>query len=199
MGTPKEGLDWGGATLLEHTVRTLSRAVGGPVVAVGSPGRGLPPLPPGVETAVDAVEGRGPLAGLVAGLRAIETRADLAFVAAVDLPLLREELVRHVARACGPGHDAAVPRALGRAHPLAAAYRVGVRPVAEELLAGGRGRVLDLLEEVRVRWLDEHDLLADPALAAADPRLESLTNLNSPADYDAALALSPSSKRPRSG
>jgi molybdopterin-guanine dinucleotide biosynthesis protein A len=36
--------------------------------------------------------------------------------------------------------------------------------------------------------LDEDALLADPALAAADPALDSVLNLNEPADYEAARA-----------
>lgn len=38
--------------------------------------------------------------------------------------------------------------------------------------------------------LDEAALLADPELAAADPELESVFNVNSPEDYDAARARS---------
>ena len=36
--------------------------------------------------------------------------------------------------------------------------------------------------------LDQSALLADPALAAADPRLESLVNVNTPAEYQEARA-----------
>ena len=45
-----------------------------------------------------------------------------------------------------------------------------------------------LFEVCRVRRLDEAALLADPALAAFDPALDSVLNLNEPADYDAARA-----------
>ena len=43
-----------------------------------------------------------------------------------------------------------------------------------------------LFEACRVRRLDAADLLADPALAALDPDLESVLNLNEPGDYEAA-------------
>ena len=39
--------------------------------------------------------------------------------------------------------------------------------------------------------LGERALLDDPALAAADPELRSLVNLNDPDDYRAARAASP--------
>ena len=45
-----------------------------------------------------------------------------------------------------------------------------------------------LFEACRVRRLDADALLADPALAALDPDLDSVLNLNEPADYEAARA-----------
>jgi molybdenum cofactor guanylyltransferase len=39
-----------------------------------------------------------------------------------------------------------------------------------------------------VRQLDDGALLADPALAALDPDLDSVLNLNEPSDYEAARA-----------
>ena len=45
-----------------------------------------------------------------------------------------------------------------------------------------------LFEACRVRRLDAGALLGDPALAAVDPDLDSLLNLNEPADYEAARA-----------
>ena len=45
-----------------------------------------------------------------------------------------------------------------------------------------------LFEACRVRRLDAAALLADPALAALDPDLDSVLNLNEPADYEAARA-----------
>ena len=44
-----------------------------------------------------------------------------------------------------------------------------------------------LLDELGVHWLREPELLADPALAAADPELDSLLNVNTPDEYRAAL------------
>ena len=43
-----------------------------------------------------------------------------------------------------------------------------------------------LFEACRVRRLDAAALLADPALAALDPDLDSVLNLNEPGDYEAA-------------
>ena len=45
-----------------------------------------------------------------------------------------------------------------------------------------------LFEACRTTRLDADALLVDPALAALDPELDSVLNLNEPADYDAARA-----------
>ena len=104
MGRPKAELAWGGRTLVEHVAATLAQAVDGPVVVVRAPGQRLPDLPAGVEVAEDAVEGRGPLEGIAAGLRAIESRADAAFVTSTDVPFLRAAFVaRFSSSGAAPG------------------------------------------------------------------------------------------------
>ncbi len=174
MGTPKAGLEWHGSTLVRHVAGVVGSAAG-PVVVVRAPGQELPTLPDGVRVVEDAREGRGPLEGLRAGLRGLEPAVEAAYVAAVDLPFLTPEAVRRALAALAGGADAAVPRAGGRAHPLAAAYRATVLAVVDGLLAGGRARMGDLLERLEITWLDEE--------------LEALRNLNTPADYARARAL----------
>ena len=187
MGKPKAALEWRGTPLVSGISSLLARTLDGPIVVVRAPGQELPTLPDGVEIAEDARAGRGPLEGLAAGLRAAGERADRAFVSSTDLPLLQASFVRRVAAALRDGVDAAVPRCGGNAHPLAAAYRLTVLPPIERLLDSDRLRMSSLLDEIAVRWLDSGWLLADPALAADDPHLDSLLNLNEPADIPTAL------------
>jgi molybdopterin-guanine dinucleotide biosynthesis protein A len=188
MGTPKATLEWHGSTLLRRVVGIVARATGGPVVVVRAPGQDLPALPKGVEVTEDAREGRGPLQGLAAGLAAVDGRADVAFVSSTDAPLLHPAFVRRVVGALDGEHDVALPQAGGFPHPLAAAYRTTLLPAVRELLAADRRRPAFLFETCRVRRLDEALLLADPAVAAFDPALDSVLNLNEPADYRAARA-----------
>jgi molybdopterin-guanine dinucleotide biosynthesis protein A len=187
MGRSKASLEWHGSTLLRRVVGIVGRGAEGPVVVVRAPGQPLPPLPPGVELVTDAREGRGPLQGIAAGLAALQDRADAAYISSTDVPLLHPAFVRRMLAAV-EGVDVAVPQAGGFRHPLAAAYRVSLLPLVEELIAEERMKPALLFERCRVRWLDERELLADPTLAAADPALESLLNLNEPAEYDAARA-----------
>jgi molybdopterin-guanine dinucleotide biosynthesis protein A len=188
MGTPKAALEWHGSTLLRRIVGLVARAVDGPVVVVRAPAQQLPPLPRSVEVVEDAREGRGPLEGLAAGLAALDGRAQVAFASSTDAPLLHPAFVRRVLGAVAEDVDVVLPRAGGFPHPLAAAYRTTLLPTVERLLAADRLRPAFLFDECRVLRLDEDALLADGALAAADPALDSVLNLNEPADYEAARA-----------
>ena len=187
MGTPKAALEWHGSTLLERVVDAVGRATGR-VVVVRAPGQELPSLPAGVAVVEDARPDRGPLEAMLAGLRAVEAEAEIVFVAAVDLPFLHPAIVARVIRAVGPGVDAAVPVVDGRPQPLAAAYRTGLLPLVAELADGPTRRMGDLLERARVLRLDETALLSDPAVAAVDPGLVGLRDLDTPADLAGARA-----------
>jgi molybdenum cofactor guanylyltransferase len=190
MGTPKAALEWHGATLLHRTVSIVARATSGPVVVVRAPGQDLPePLPAGVLVVDDPREGKGPVQGIAAGLAALAGRAEAAFIASTDLPFLHPAFVRRVLHGlAGAGQDVCLPVARGYPQPLAAAYRVALAETAERLVKEGRLRPAFLFAECAVNRLDDAALLADPVLAALDPHLDSLVNVNEPADYAAARA-----------
>jgi molybdopterin-guanine dinucleotide biosynthesis protein A len=187
MGSPKAWLDFGGEPLLARTVRTVATAAA-PVVVVAAPGQDVPPLPGGVAIVRDAVSGHGPLQGIAAGLEAIAPHAPAAFVSATDAPFLHPALIRRLAALRGPDHDVAVPRTGGHVHALAAVYGVASLPAIQESLSAGRLRLSSLLACTRTLFADEALLLAGAELAAADPSLRSLRNLNTPEEYAAALA-----------
>ena len=203
MGTPKAALEWHGSTLLRRTAAIISRVTDGPVVVVRAPGQPLPDMPAEIEVVDDPREGLGPMQGLAAGLAAIAGRAEIAFVCSTDMPFLHPAFVRRVLRAVAAGTDGTdrtdradgadgadvgLPVARGFPQPLAAAYRTALAPVAQRLVAQQRLRPAFLFEECAVARLDEAALLADPVLAALDPGLDSVLNVNEPADYQAARA-----------
>jgi molybdopterin-guanine dinucleotide biosynthesis protein A len=156
------------------------------VVVVRAPGQALPALPDAVEVVEDAREGRGPLQGLAAGLRAVGDRTTAAYVSSTDVPLLHPRFVQRVLAALDDDVDVVLPHVGGFPQPLSAAYRTALAGTVERLIAEDRMRPAFLFEACRVRRLDAPDLLADPALAALDPDLDSVLNLNEPGDYDAA-------------
>ena len=190
MGRPKAALEWHGSTLLRRTAQIMARATGGPVVVVRAAGQDLPELPDGVLVADDPREGKGPLQGIAAGLAALTGRADLAFVSSTDLPFLHPAFIRRVLGVLEEdgSADVALPVARGYQQPLAAAYRVSLAGIAERLVIQDRLRPAFLFEQCRVRTLDDAELLRDPVLAALDPDLDSVLNVNTPADYAAARA-----------
>jgi molybdenum cofactor guanylyltransferase len=189
MGTPKAALEWHGSTLLRRTVGILTRVTDGPVVVVRAPGQALPPLPAQTELVEDPREGLGPVQGLAAGLAAVTGRAEVAFVSSTDMPFLHPAFVRRVLRAAQEhGVDVGLPVARGYPQPLAASYRVALAPVAAKLVAEERLRPAFLFERCAVDRLDESALRDDPVLAALDPGLDSVINVNEPADYQAARA-----------
>ncbi|WP_157735088.1 molybdenum cofactor guanylyltransferase [Pseudofrankia inefficax] len=190
MGTAKAALEWHGSTFLRRTVGIVGRAVDGPVVVVRAVGQRLPDLPFGTLVVDDPREDKGPVQGIAAGLTALLGRAESAFIASTDLPFLHPAFVTRVLRALdGPdGPAVALPVAHGYQQPLAAGYRTGLGELAARLVEQDRLRPAFLFEACAVLRLDEAALRADPVLAALDPELDSLLNVNTPADYAAARA-----------
>jgi molybdopterin-guanine dinucleotide biosynthesis protein A len=188
MGAPKASLEWHGSTLLRRTVGIVARATGGPVVVVRASGQGLPDLPKGTTVVDDPREGKGPVQGIAAGLAALCDRAEAAFITSTDLPFLHPAFISRVMRVLGApdGPDVALPVARGYPQPLAAAYRSSLAVTAERLVKEDRLRPAFLFGECSVLRLDDAELLTDPVLAALDPDLDSVLNVNTPDDYQAA-------------
>lgn len=179
MGCPKALLPFGDETLLQRVVRILEGVVE-PIVVVAAADQELPPLPPTVRIAHDSEEYAGPLAGMGVGLAALADAADAAYVTACDVPFLKPEFVRAVIAALGD-NEAAVPREAAFYHPLAGVYRTTLVPRIVQLVQAGRLRPLHLIESVRSVPIDVN------ALRAFDGTLDSLRNLNTIEEYQAAL------------
>jgi molybdopterin-guanine dinucleotide biosynthesis protein A len=187
MGQPKAWLPFACERLLQRVVRIVSTAVER-VVVVAAPGQELPELPCEVTIVRDECEGQGPLQGLASGLAALEGSVHAVCLASCDAPFLRPEFVQRVVSHIGLDlptalHEIAVPRVGDRLHPLAAAYRPSVLPHIQRLLREGQRRMTVLFDAMPTRTIEAREL------EDVDPHFESLLNLNSPQDYDAALRL----------
>jgi molybdopterin-guanine dinucleotide biosynthesis protein A len=179
MGRPKAWLPFAGELMLPRIVRVVGEAVG-PRVVVAAPGQELPPLPAGVDVAYDEQEGRGPLQGLAAGLAALGGRVDGVYLSSCDVPFLLPGFIRRLIELTGD-YSACVPHVDGRYHSLAAVYRLDVLPVVRQFLAANQLRSFSLFEAISTRVVEAKEL------TDVDPTLRSLQNLNTPADYEAAL------------
>ncbi|MBM3297296.1 MAG: molybdenum cofactor guanylyltransferase [Candidatus Aminicenantes bacterium] len=145
------------------------RKTGAAVAEERPPGERLPTL----RIVRDAVRGQGPMAGVLAGLSA--ARHNVCAVVACDIPDVRVEFLRRLARIAGDGYDAVVPVSTeGLAEPLLAIYRRTTAPKMEKLLASGRRSLLPLLDKVKTCRFP----LGDPFW---------LKNLNTPGEYRAYL------------
>jgi molybdenum cofactor guanylyltransferase len=179
MGSSKALLPFGDETMLQRVVRLLGTVVS-PLVVVAAAEQSLPQLPSAVTITRDEREGRGPLEGLRAGLKALPPDVEAAYVTSCDVPLLVPEFVQQMIHFLSD-HDIAVVEIDGFAHPLSAVYRRRTLPHIEALLAQDRLRPVFLFEAVITRRVRPEEL------ASADPQLLTLRNLNTPEDYREAL------------
>jgi molybdopterin-guanine dinucleotide biosynthesis protein A len=181
MGTSKALLPFGPETMLQRVVRLLGTVVS-PIVAVAAPDQSLPELPADVIVTRDEREGRGPLEGLRAGLKALPATVVIAYVTSCDVPLLVPGFVRQMI-ALATDHDIAVMEIDGFPHPLSAVYRRSTLPYVEALLAQDRLRPVFLFDAVRTRRVQPAEMMS------ADPDLQTLRNLNTREEYLDALAI----------
>jgi molybdenum cofactor guanylyltransferase len=178
MGTSKALLPFGDETMLQRVVRLLSGVVPA-IVIVAAPDQELPALPPHAVVTRDEREGRGPLEGLRAGLKALPVDIERAYVTSCDVPLLVPGFAAQLLE-LSRGYDAAVMEIDGFAHPLSAVYaRTTLTPI-EQLLADDRLRPAFLFEQVKTRRVRPEEM-------TADPDLRTLRNLNTRDDYARAL------------
>jgi molybdopterin-guanine dinucleotide biosynthesis protein A len=178
MGTSKALLPFGPETMLQRVVRLL-RPIVSPIVVVAAADQELPELPPDAILTRDERQGRGPLEGLRAGLKALPETIDAAYVTSCDVPLLVPGFVTEML-ALADGFDIAVMEIDGFAHPLSAVYRRSTLPHIEALLAQDRLRPVFLFDAVRTRRVQPLEITADPGLV-------TLRNLNTHDDYEQAL------------
>jgi len=178
MGTSKALLPFGPETMLQRVVRLLTDVVS-PIVVVAAVDQPLPTLPPEVIVMRDEQEGRGPLEGLRAGLKALPTHVDAAYVTSCDVPLLEPAFVREMLDFVD-GFDIAVMEIDGFPHPLSAVYRRAMLPHVENLLAANRLRPVFLFDSVKTRRVRPEEI-------TADPDLRTLRNLNTREEYERAL------------
>lgn len=189
MGQPKESLSYRGTSLLGHTVELLLDCTW-PVVVVGrGEDQQLPPFP--IEAAVlhDDQPGAGPLPAMATALRFLLQQGELSpqdavFVTGCDAPFLSPAAVSFLADAL-QDQQCAMPKVDDHLQPLCAVYRCDILPAIDALLAAGIDTPRTLAERVRTR------ILTADELRRCDPELRFLRRVNTPEEYQAALAAKP--------
>lgn len=122
----------------------------------------------------DQERGKGPLSGLIAGLKSGSFAS--AFFLACDMPFVRPEPIRYLWR-CLEDYDIVVPRGDSGIHPLHAFYQKNCLPLMQENLKAGRYRIFDFYALCRVRYVEEEEL--EPFGEVT----QILANVNTPGEW----------------
>ena len=162
--------DAAATTMVEHVVGILAQRCE-PVLVMAAQGQPLPALQARIIR--DELGGQGPLPATAHALRAAaEAGARLAFVCAVDMPLLGAELIDDLARRAVETNAEVVLPWDGQDHFLAAVYRTDLAARADALVAAGERKMRALV-----------DVSDTQRIVTSDSR--PLTNVNSDADLRA--------------
>ena len=146
-------------------------------VVVAAPEQELPALPSTIVR--DDVAYQGPVGGIYYGLKA--ARREICFVTSCDAPFLNLRLIAYLMAQISD-YDVVVPFTQDRFQPLHAVYRKQVAPLLKEQLERGELRPIFLYDKVRTRKITEAEM------HPYDPEGLSFLNMNTPEDYQAALA-----------
>lgn len=176
MGRPKALLLFDNEPLIVHIVRILNRVFSKTVV-VTAPEQELPPLP--ATLVRDEISYQGPVGGIYYGLRA--AGGPFSFVTSCDVAFLNSALISHLVSQISE-YDVVVPYWQERFQPVHAVYRTSVLPLLKEQLDRSELRPVYLFDKVRTCKVGESEI------RRFDPEGLSFLNMNTPADYERALA-----------
>lgn len=116
----------------------------------------------------------GPFGGLHVCLE--EAKNEYAFFVACDIPILNGELIQFMA-SLTKGYECVVPRTEDGLHPLFAIYHKSCLPKIEDFLQVGHFKVIDLIPQLSVRYVDESELAC-----FGDPHM-LMYNVNTPVEW----------------
>jgi molybdopterin-guanine dinucleotide biosynthesis protein A len=170
MGTDKARLFLEGKTFIQRIAETL-RHLGANVTVVGQPSQDL-----GLRSVSDIHPKWGALGGIQAALA--NCQSEWAFIQACDLPFVTVALCERL-REFRSRHDAVVPIQSDLIpQPLCAFYKVDpCLAQATRLIKAGQRRPLDLLQNVKTRWVEFGELEDLPEAQ------NFFVNINTPEDY----------------
>jgi molybdopterin-guanine dinucleotide biosynthesis protein A/molybdopterin converting factor small subunit len=206
MGSPKALLLFDGEPLVVHVARALNRLFP-EVVVVAAPGQQFlelssllssqanelnqpqklnkpnePNKPNELNVTIvrDEVAYQGPVGGIYYGVSA--AHGEFCFVTSCDVPFLNASLISHLVSQISDC-DVVVPYWQERFQPLCAVYRRSVAPLLKEQLERRELRPIFLYDKVRTRKVEEEEI------RRFDPDGLSFFNMNSPEEYQTAVAI----------
>ncbi|MDQ0200927.1 molybdenum cofactor guanylyltransferase [Neobacillus ginsengisoli] len=133
----------------------------------------------GLKMVPDHYPGRGPLAGVHAGLTASECEVN--FVVACDMPFVSGQLAASLVNKVRE-YDAVVPVISGKQHPLYAVYNKKIAGRASQCIVNGQLRMKKVLDQLNVLFVTEEDLQTDSSITLD----HCFFNMNHPEEYEEA-------------
>jgi molybdopterin-guanine dinucleotide biosynthesis protein A len=157
FGRDKTTVRLGHETLLERAIRRLA-PLGKETILVRGAGQAgsLQSQITSTKEARDKHKGKGPLAGIHAGLLTSSTHYNI--VVACDMPFLSLPLLRYMTSAAA-GFDVVMPCIQGKTEALHAIYaRSCIASIEALLKQQGQPRIIQFLNAVKVRYIDEAEI-----------------------------------------
>ncbi|OQZ03555.1 MAG: hypothetical protein B6D34_07335 [Candidatus Brocadia sp. UTAMX1] len=171
MGYNKAFLKYGDKTFIEHQIARLTKIFDEIILSANDAAAYAYLNLPIVS---DVISGKGPLSGICAGL--IRSTSSHAFVIACDMPFLDEKVILCLKDRID-SYDVVVPQTSRGLEPLHAFYSKNCIQPIRRCLDEGRLRIIDFFADVKVRIVCEQEL------NGLDGSTSSLTNLNTPEEY----------------
>lgn len=179
LGMNKTDLQFKAQSFLERIAEEVG-FVCSPIVLVGDVRFEQHRLPKQAILASDERPGNGPLEGIRVGLKRLANQVDYAFVTSCDVPLIKSQLISHLAELRG-NQQAVIPHDGTRIYGMTAIYPTSLHEQIGQQIERGQLRVSELGEICSAQNPHTH------SFREIDPHLHSITNINSAKDYRALL------------
>ncbi|MED3571177.1 molybdenum cofactor guanylyltransferase [Cytobacillus praedii] len=179
MGKNKALLKIGGKTVIEHIAAELEKTVADLMIVTNTLEDYQFLNLPMVE---DEWKGKGPLAGIHAGLKASKTDKNL--VVACDMPFVSSKL-GEILLGYLDEYDAAVPNISNQLHPLFAAYRKEVHEEISYSIQKQELRIRPFFQKINTKIVLEEDL----QMLQFPYQDHHFFNMNHPEEFEEALKL----------
>ncbi len=181
LGMDKSALEIDGERILERIIGVL-RGIFSRILVVTQENGSVPEAASEdlVKVVSDLLPGKGPLGGIYTALE--YSSSPYVFVMACDMPYPNPRLIRLILTRA-PGWEAVVPRRGDYIEPLFAVYARDIRDRFRRRLEEERLKIHEALAELRVRYLEEEEMVV------YDPGFLSFFNVNTLEDLEAARRL----------
>lgn len=183
MGTNKALLKINGQTVIEQIVNECKKITENILIVTNQFSEYEFLNLPMVE---DLQKGKGPLAGIQAGLTNSKTEKN--FVVACDMPFVSAQIALQLLKDLNE-YDAVLPEINNQLHPLFAAYRKNCLEAVNRSLENGQLRITHFLDQVSVKINTEKDL---PSYLS-----NAFFNMNNPKEYEKAIQMTKKEKESR--